>query len=71
MFGEFVILIATTLIWIINRGQKPFSQISNEIDKHTDNCIFSFSKLFVFILLISWVIFIVLIIYVCCFKKLH
>ena len=71
MFGEFVILIAAIFIWIINKGQKPFSQISKEIDEHTDSCIFFFSKLLVFILLTGWAIFIVLIIYVSCFKKLH
>lgn len=53
MFGELVILIAAIFIWIINRGQKPFSQISKDFDKHTDDCIFFFSKLLVFILLIG------------------
>ncbi len=71
MFGELVILIAAIFIWIINRGQKPFSQISSEIDEHTDGCILFFSKLLVFILLIGWVVFIVLIIYVTFFKKFH
>lgn len=69
MFGEFVMLIAAILIWIINRGQKPFSQISKDIDEHTDGCILLFSKLLVFILLIVWIVFVVLIIYVSCFKK--
>ena len=71
MFGEFVILIAAIFIWIINRGQKPFKQISKEIDNHTDGCILFFSKLLVFIILIGWFAFIVLIIYVSCFKKFH
>ena len=71
MFGELVILIAAIFIWIINRGQKPFSQISKDIDKHTDGCVIFFSKLSVFILLIGWVVFIVLIIYVTFFKKFH
>ena len=71
MFGEFVILITAIFIWITNRGQKPFSQISKDIDKHTNGCIFFFSKLLVFILLIGWIIFVALIIYVSFFKKFH